>query len=106
MVLWDLISCVFYLGLVTKGGETSYYGGDNADNPGPPVYQVPSRHGNLQIGFFNQILHGVQEWEGQRCGIQINIKKYVLKYFTTYGSLHYDKYRLTGYPQGPIIFFW
>ena len=47
----------------------------------------------------------MKEWGGQRCGIQLNIKKDVLKHFTTYGSIHYDKYKLTGYPQGPIIFF-
>ena len=51
----DLISCVSYLGLVSKGGETSYYGGDKADDPKPPVYQVPFRHGNLQIDFFNKV---------------------------------------------------
>ena len=71
----DLISCVFHLGSVQKGGETSYYGGDKADNPGPPVHQVSFKHGNLQLGFSNKVLHGVQEWEGQRCGIQLNIKE-------------------------------
>ena len=101
----DLISCVFHLGSVHKGGETSYYGCDKPDKPGLPVHQVSFRHGNLQIGFSNRVLRGVQEWEGKRCGIQLNIKKDVLKHFTTYGSIHYNKYRLTGYPQGPILFF-
>ena len=32
-------------------------------------------------------------------------EKYVLSHFVTYGTVHYDKYRLTGYPQGPIIYY-
>ena len=43
----DLISCVFHLGSVQKGGETSYYNGDKSDNPGQPVHQVSFKHGNL-----------------------------------------------------------
>ena len=100
----DLISCVYHLGKVLHGGSTSFYSGDKPDKPGKKNYQVPFRHGTLQIGFFNHVLHGVDDWEGQRCGIQLNIKKDVLKHFTKYGTHHYDKYRLIGYPQGPIVF--
>ena len=101
----DIISCVFHLGKVKQGGSTSYYSGDKPDLPGNKIHQVSFRHGTLQIGFFNKVLHGVDDWEGQRCGIQMNIKKDVLKHFIKYGTLHYDKYRLIGYPQGPIIFY-
>ena len=100
----DIISCVFHLGKVIQGGSTSFYSGDKADDPGNKVYEVPFRHGSFQIGFFNQVLHGVDNWEGQRCGIQLNIKKDLLKHFIRYGTTHYDKYRLVGYPQGPIVF--
>ena len=100
----DLISCVFHLGRVQKGGSTSYYDGCKADDPGQRIHQVPFHHGTLQIGFFNSVLHGVDDWVGQRCGIQLNIKKDVLKHFVKYGTFHYDKYRMTGYPQGPIVY--
>ena len=100
----DIISCVFHLGKVIQGGATSFYSGDKPGAPGKKVYEVPFQHGNLQIGFFNQVLHGVDDWEGQRCGIQLNIKKDLLKHFVRYGTTHYDKYRLVGYPQGPIVF--
>ena len=40
----DLISCVFYLGSVQKGGETAYYNGDKPDNPGQPDHQVYNRY--------------------------------------------------------------
>jgi len=71
----DIISCVFHLGKVKSGGSTSYYSGSSPDKPGCRIHQVPFKHGTLQIGFFNQVLHGVDEWDGQRCGIQVNIKK-------------------------------
>ena len=68
-------------------------------NMGGRVYQFPIKHGTLQIGFFNYVLHGVETWEGQYGGIQMNIKKDVLQYFIKYGTKHYDKYHVTGYPQ-------
>lgn len=101
----DIISCIFHLGKVTRGGNTIYFDGDKPDDPGQNVYSVPFIHGTLQIGFFNKVLHGVQDWDGQRCGIQMNLKKDVLSHFVTYGTVHYDKYRLTGYPQGPIVYY-
>ena len=101
----DLISCVFHLGDVTEGGSTLYFNGNSNHDPGEQVYNVPFRHGTLQIGFFNQVLHGVQCWEGQRCGIQMNIKKDLLQHFIKHRTKHYNKYRITGYPQGPIIFY-
>ena len=77
----DLISCVFHLGKVSKGGSTSYYEGTRPEKPGKRIHQVPFFHGTLQIGFFNKILHGVHDWVGQRCGIQLNIKKRCVETF-------------------------
>ena len=37
-------------------------------------------------------MSGVDEWDGQRCGIQINIKNDLLGHFIKYGPCHYDKY--------------
>ena len=62
----DIISCVFHIGKVTSGGATSYYSGSSASEPGEKMYEVPFHHRTLQIGFFNMILHGVEEWDGQR----------------------------------------
>ena len=101
----DVISCVFHLGRVKRGGETCYYDGQSQKTPGKQIHKVSFRHGTLQIGFFNKVLHGVKDWEGQRCGIQLNIKKDVLQHFIKFGCEHYDKFRITGYPQGPIIFY-
>ena len=71
----DILSCVFHIGKVTKGGATSYYSGTSHSSPGNKIYQVPFQHGTLQIRFFNKILHGVDKWDGQRCGIQVHIQK-------------------------------
>lgn len=101
----DIISCVFHLGEVVDGGNTSYYRGQKPDKPGPKIHSVPFKHGTLQIGFFNRVLHGVDSWTGQRCGLQLNIKQDVLKHFMKYGTTQYDKYRLTGFPQGPNIYY-
>ena len=101
----DVISCVFHLGNVTRGGSTCYYSGKSPNSVGDKVYEVPFEHGRLQIGFFNKILHGVQDWDGQRCGIQFNIKKDVLAHFIKFGSEHYNKYKMSRYPQGPIVLF-
>ena len=58
----DIILCVFHLGKVLQGVSTSFYSGDKPDNPGNKIYQVPFRHGTLQVGFFNRVLHGVDDW--------------------------------------------
>ena len=100
----DIISCVFHLDKVVSGGSTSFYDSNSPINSGTKIHQVKFKYGTLQIGFFNKVLHGVDEWEGQRCGIQLNIKKDFLSHFVKYGTYHYDKYRLTGYPQGPFVY--
>ena len=95
----DIISCVFHLGKVSKGGSTSYYEGEQPGSPGRLIHQVPFNHGALQIDFFkNKVLHGVDDCDGQRCRIQLNVKKDVLKHFVKHGTLHYDKFWLVGYP--------
>ena len=101
----DIISCVFHLSEVKSGGSTSYYSGDSPDTSGERIHQVKFKHGTLQVGFFNKVIHGVDEWDSQRCGIQLNIKKNLLAHFVKYGTTHYDKYRLSGYTQGPIVYF-
>ena len=101
----DIISSVFHLGKVFLGGNTQYFNGTTAKHPGNEIHSVPFLHGNLQIGNFCDVLHGVEDWVGQRCGIQLNIKRDLLRHFIIHGTGPYDKYRLTGYPQGPIIFF-
>ena len=51
----DIISCVFHLGTVSKGGATLYYNGETPSDPGEQIYSVPFNRGTLQIGFFCQV---------------------------------------------------
>ena len=101
----DIISCIFHLGNVKHGGDTSYYKGNDPNKPGRKIYEVPFCHGRLQIGFFCRVLHGVNDWDDQHCGLKFNIKKDVLSHFIKFGVEQYDKYRMSGYPQGPIVLF-
>ena len=71
----DVISCVFHISEVSKGGSTLYYSGDKPKNPGACIYKVPFWHGTVQICFFRDVLHGVEWWNGHHCGIQLNPKK-------------------------------
>ena len=47
----DIISCIFHLGKITKGGDTQHFDGDKSEDPGEKVLSVPSRHGTLQFFF-------------------------------------------------------
>ena len=61
----DIISCFFHLGKVFSGGSTCFSDGSSPLNPGNKTHQVPFKHGALQVGFFNKVLHGVDKWDGQ-----------------------------------------
>ena len=99
----DVISCVFHLGEVFRGGSTVYYDGVKPKDLGKLILEVPFRHGTLQIGIFKDILHGVRVWNGHRCGIQLNLKKKVLEHFVSYGDKFFKKYHNNGYSGGPFI---
>ena len=68
---------IFYFGQVETGGSTSCYSVDKAITPGETVNRVLSSYRTIKIGFFNKVLRVVDDWEGQQCGIQLNIKDYV-----------------------------
>ena len=95
----------FIWGKFQKGWSNSFYAFSKIEEPGNRLHQFSFCHGNLQIGLFNRILHGVDGWEDQMCGIQWNIKMDLLKYFIWYDTYCYDKYRLTGYPQDLIVYY-
>ena len=57
----DIISCVFHLDKISKGGANLYYNGDSPNEPGKQVYSVPFNQGTLQIGFFSQVLHIIED---------------------------------------------
>ena len=46
-----VISCIFFIDKVTKGGENVYFNGDKLDISGEILYNVPFVHDTLQIVF-------------------------------------------------------
>ena len=70
----NLISALFHIINVTSVGATNYDDGSTIKNPGKCVQSVPFEHGQLQIGYFEEISHEVESWEGPRFIINLNFK--------------------------------
>jgi len=68
------------------------------------MYSTKFRHGRLQIGFFDNILHSGDKWEGYRGGINFNLKKNVLKFFQDPNlAQYYYKYENDGFPTNNYV---
>ena len=101
----DVISVIFHAGRVKEGGETLYYNGFEKREIGDEVFAVPFRHGRIQIGFYQNVLHSVRKWRGTRCIINFNLKKRVIQHFREHGSKYYDSYLNMGCPNGTFVAF-
>ena len=100
----DVITALFHVGKPRAGGETLYYAGRNKKNPGKVVHSVEFQHGRLQIGFFDDTVHAAAPWQGLRGGINLNLKKNVLKFFQDKDLMkYYDQYALAGFPKKKIV---
>ena len=99
----DCITTLVHLGEVRTGGSTQYFDGNTINNRGKLKYEIPFRHGQIQIGCFNDTLHGAEAWVGQRGCLNFNLKLNVVDHFKTYGMRYFEHYRRNKYPQG--IFF-
>ena len=68
------------------------------------IYTIPFKHGRIQIGFFDEIIHGSDKWEkGNRGVIDFSLKKKMLNNFQDYGMYYYSQYIANGYPSGHFI---
>ena len=72
---------------------------------GEEKFAIPFRHGRIQIGFYQNVLHAAKSWRGNRCIINFNLKKKVLEHFETHGSKYYDSYLSMGCPNGTFVAF-
>lgn len=100
----DIITALFHLGKPKSGGNTNFYSGDSKEDPGKLIYTTEFQHGRLQIGFFDNVLHSASGWEGYRGGINLNLKKNVLKFFNDPTlSKFYNKYESDGFPSSNYI---
>ena len=99
----DIITTLVHLGEVKRGGSTQYFDGNTIKKVGNMVYQIPFRHGQIQIGCFNDTLHRAESWSGNRGCLNFNLKQNVVDHFKTYRMRYFASYRRNKYPQG--IFF-
>lgn len=87
----DIFTAVLHIGNVVEGGETNFYDGLSADNPGNIVHKEAFAHGKVQIGYFDKVYHGVSKYKGERYGLNFIMKKSVFEHFDKYGTMFYSK---------------
>ena len=82
--------------LISLGETESLVGGDTFYSESTSTGKlrikqtVPYRHGNVQIGVFNDVTHGAFHWKhGYRGVINLSVKKQVLDHFYKYGNKYY-----------------
>ena len=82
------------------GGNT-YYAESNQEGGLNHVQEVIFKHGNIQIGFYDKVVHGAYNWtNGSRCVINFSLQKKILSHFYTHGNKFYQQYIDAGYPSG------
>ena len=74
----DIFTAVLHVGNVIEGGETNFYDGVSADNPGNIVHHEPFVHGKVQIVYFDKVYHGVGTYKGERYDLNFIMKKVYL----------------------------
>ena len=96
--------------LVSLGQTETLVGGDTFYSEKTPdgllriIRRVPYRHGNIQIGIFNDVKHGAFTWKhGYRGVINLSLKKQMVEHFYKYGCKYYVQYMEAGYPSGDFV---
>ena len=101
----DYVTAFISIGVnYIEGGETVYFNGFHIDSIGEKVFSVLYKHGRIQIGFFDQVLHGASNWcYGSRGVINMSITKKMLAQFYQEGDFYYKQYVNAGYPSGEFL---
>ena len=101
----DYINAIVSIGnSEVSGGSTVYYSGKNNKQFAHKQYTIPFKHGQIQIGYFDDVLHGADTWEnGCRGVINFSMKKKIFKHFQQYGMKYYSQFVNKGYPSGLFI---
>jgi hypothetical protein len=101
----DYVTALISLGHTATlvGGDTFYF--EVTSGGKKRVKQtVTYQHGNIQIGFFDEVKHGAFHWKNGYCGvINLSIQKKVLDHFYKYGNWYYVQYIEAGYPSGAFM---
>ena len=86
-----------------EGGDTFYIEKDT-DGLIKIRRRISFCHGNLQIGIYNDVLHGATPWKnGLRGVVNFSLQRKVLQHFYTHGNTFYQQYIDKGYPSGDFV---
>ena len=56
---------------------------------------------NVQIGNFNKVFHGAEDWNNNLRGvISFSLQKNLLMHFMLFGNQYYSQYVTANYPSG------
>eukprot|EP01047_Picozoa_sp_COSAG01_P045682 COSAG01_NODE_4229_length_5223_cov_118.477752_2_plen_188_part_00 len=86
----DLCSLIVMFGSGISGGNTLYYDGHKAKQPGNLVHSEPFLHGKFQVGPFESKVHAGEHWTGRRGIISFYVNEAMFKHFQKYGTAKYD----------------
>ena len=79
----DHVTALVSLGKTNNlvGGDT-FYGEKQPDGVLTITQRIPFRHGNIQIGLYNNVTHGAFQWSnGERGVINFSLQKKILDHF-------------------------
>lgn len=99
----DIITAIFHVGFPSEGGSTNYYNGLSVSESGKKVKEIIFKHGRLQIGQYNNVIHGVDAWKGERGCLIFNTKETILNHFREESDYYYKQYQRNGFPSGPFL---
>ena len=100
----DVVNAILTLGDISNGeGSTVYYDGITSKETGNEYVSIPFKHGRLQIGFFDQVYHGVTPWKGDRVSLSFSLQRKLQNHFVKFGSQYYDQFVKNGYPSKEFI---
>ena len=100
----DHITALFSMGsecMIGNQGQTVYIEKNEPDDRLTFMKRISFRHGNLQIGTYDKVIHGSMGWDrGERFVINLSLQKNILDHFYTNGNGLYNQYITHGYPSG------
>ena len=86
----DYIKYILNQGDISNGGGINiYYDGVHKKNTGKICSTIPFEHVRLQIGFFDQVYHGVSGWKVDRVIFIFSLQRKNFNNFDRFGSKYY-----------------
>ena len=59
---------------------------------GKKCSSLPFKHGRVQIGQYDSIIHGIEKWIGNRVTFCFNVKRKVMEHFYQFDNNYYQQY--------------